>query len=147
MTHGAISIVSNLLWSCCVLAVSLRETRKNESGPRGNLSDQLTELPVVDDRAPNRWPGIAVEVNECVGELQDCGRRRGGFYPAQLLAGIVYRYYACFPSMRGGFDSLCPHHLREGLNLWSDCSQRLYYEVYPNQAQGGRVFVGSPGNA
>jgi len=37
--------------------------------------------------------------------------------------------------------------LREGLNLWSDCSQRLYYEVYPNQAQGGRVFVGSPGNA
>ncbi len=25
-------------------------------------------------------------------------------------AGVVYRYYVCFPSMRGGFDSSRPHH-------------------------------------
>ncbi len=25
-------------------------------------------------------------------------------------AGVVYRYYVCFPSMRGGFDSRRPHH-------------------------------------
>ena len=26
-----------------------------------------------------------------------------------IFAGVVYRYYACFPSMRGGFDSRRPH--------------------------------------
>ena len=34
-----------------------------------------------------------------------------------FFAGVVYRYYACFPSMRGGFDSLRPHQLSSKFRL------------------------------
>ncbi len=49
--------------------------------------------------------------------IRDCRQAFLRFWSRPQVAGVVYRYYACFPSMRGGFDSLRPHQFNPKIHM------------------------------